>query len=81
MSTSVDQRALDHIPDADTIRSFREEAEQADASIEATYPATGDTQKRLVVSPRGTVVVLNNVSEDTFNGSVDADEIAEALRP
>ncbi len=80
MSTSVDRRELDHIPDAATIRSFRDEAEQADTSIEATYPSPDDTEKRLVVSPRGTVVVLNNVSEDTFNHSTDADDIADALQ-
>lgn len=76
---SVDRRTLDQIPDAETIRSFRDEAADADASIEATYPANG-TEKRLVVSPRGTVVLVNDVSEDTFNRSVDAAEIAEALR-
>lgn len=80
MPTSVDRRTLDQIPDADTIRSFRDEAAETEASIEATYPSAADEEKRLVVSPRGTVVLLNDVSEDTFNHSVDAAEIAEALR-
>lgn len=78
MST-VDRRELDQLPDAATIRSFREEAEQADTSIEATYPTSDEGEKRLVVSPRGTVVILNNVSEDTFNPSMDAADIADAL--
>lgn len=80
MSTSVDRRELAQIPDADTIRSLRNDAEQTNASIEVTYPAPDDTEKRLVVSPRGTVVILNDVSEDTFNRSTDAAEIADALQ-
>lgn len=80
MSPSVDRRELDAIPDDATIATFREEAADQDASIEATFPtAEGDT-KRLVVSPRGTVVLLNNVSEESFNPSVAPAEIAEALR-
>lgn len=81
MSISVDRRTLDQIPDASVIRSFREEAAQTDASIEATYPSADGPEKRLVVSPRGTVVILNDVSEDTFNQSTDASEIADALQP
>jgi hypothetical protein len=77
--SSVDRRDLDARPDESTIATLREEAAAQDASIEAHYPA-GDKEKRLVVSPRGTVVVLNNVSEETFNQSVPAAEIAAQLR-
>lgn len=60
--------------------SLREDAHTEDASIEVTYPSPAGDQKRLVVSPRGTVVVLTDVTEDTFNPDIDAAEIAEALR-
>lgn len=79
MSTSVDRRELDHIPDEATIVSFREAAEEQDVSIEARYPSA-DGEKRLVVSPRGTVIVLYDVSEATFNRSQSAAEIAASLR-
>lgn len=79
MSTSVDRHELDHIPDEETIVSFREAADAQDVTIEARYPSV-DGEKRLVVSPRGTVTILNDVSEDTFNRSQSAAEIAAALR-
>jgi hypothetical protein len=78
MST-VDRRELHACPDESTIAAFREEAAGQDVSIEAHYP-TDDGQKRLVVSPRGTVVVLNDVSETTFNRSTSPAEIAAQLR-
>ena len=80
MPTSVDRRDLDAIPDDATIADFREEAAAQDESIEATYPAPDGDTKRLVVSPRGTVVLLNDVSETTFNQSTPAAEIADQLR-
>jgi hypothetical protein len=79
MSTSVDRRELNQIPDEETIASFRETADEQDVSIEARYPSV-DGEKRLVVSPRGTVTILNDVSEATFNRSQPAAEIAAALR-
>jgi hypothetical protein len=80
MPDSVQRRSLDQRPDEATIGALREEANEAGASVEASFPATDGTEKRLVVSPRGTVVLLNDVSEATFNQSVSAAEIAEALR-
>ncbi|MFB6248094.1 MAG: hypothetical protein ABEL97_05945 [Salinibacter sp.] len=77
--SSVDRRELDAPPDESTIATLREEAAAQDVSIETHYPA-GDDQKRLVVSPRGTVVVLNDVSETTFNRSTSPAEIAAELR-
>jgi hypothetical protein len=77
--SSVDRRDLDAIPDESTIATLREEAAAQDVSIEAHYPA-GDEEKRLVVSPRGTVVLLKDVSEDTFNQSISPAEIAAQLR-
>jgi len=79
MSSSA-SRPLDQSPDASTLASLRDDAEEQGASIETTYPAEDGTQKRLVVSPRGTVVVLTDVSEATFNRSRSAAEIAEQLQ-
>jgi len=80
MSTSVEPRALDQPPDAATLSSLRDEANAEDTSIEVTYPSPDGPEKRLVVSPRGTVVVLTDVSEATFNRSTSAADIAEQLR-
>lgn len=80
MTDAVDRRTLDQTPNASDIASYREEAAEHDVSIEATYTPPDGAQKRLVVSPRGTVVLLNDVSEETFNQSRSADEIATALQ-
>ncbi len=80
MPNTVDRRTLDQLPDASTIAALREEAADQEVSIEATYPKSDGSQKRMVVSPRGTVVILNDVSKDTFNRSQSADDIAAALR-
>lgn len=80
MSDSVVRHNLDRLPDESTIRSFRKEAKESDASVELTYPAPTSERKRIVISPRGTVVLLNDVSEETFNRSRSAEEIATALR-
>lgn len=80
MPDSVQRLDLDQIPDADVITSLREQAEAESVSVEARFPAGSETQKRLVVSPRGTVVLLNDVSEETFNRSRSANEIADTLR-
>jgi uncharacterized protein with von Willebrand factor type A (vWA) domain len=80
MSTSAESRALDQLPDADLVSSLREEAAAGGESIEVTYPSPDGNQKRLVVSPRGTVVVLTDVSEATFNRATAAPDIAEELR-
>lgn len=79
MPDAVQHQKLDQIPDESTIASLRDKAEAEAVSVEAHFP-TEDEQKRLVVSPRGTVVLLNNVSEETFNRSLSAAEIAAALR-
>lgn len=80
MPDSVLRRDLNQRPDEPTIASLRNRAAEEDTSIEAYFPAGSNEQKRLVVSPRGTVVLLNDVSEATFNRSQSADEIAEAIR-
>jgi hypothetical protein len=80
MPDSVQRQELDDIPDESTIAALRGRADDEAVSVEAHFPTAEGESKRLVVSPRGTVVLLNDVSEDTFNQSVSAAEIAEALR-
>jgi hypothetical protein len=80
MSAAPSSRPLDQTPDADTITTLRDEADDAGSSVQVTFPAPDGTEKRLVVSPRGTVVLLNDVSEETFNPSRSAAEIADALQ-
>lgn len=80
MTDDVDRRTLNERPNAADIDSYREEAAEQEASIEVTYPLPNGNEKRMVVSPRGTVVVLNDVSEKTFNQSRPANEIAATLR-
>lgn len=78
MPTTVQRYSIDAVPNADQITSYREEAAETEASVEVTFPTSGGT-KRLVVSPRGTAVLLEDVSEQTFNRALSAAEIAEAL--
>jgi len=80
MPDSVEHRDLDAIPDASTLTTLRDHAEADDVSIEAHFPVDNGESKRVVVSPRGTVVLLNDVSEKTFNQSTAAETIANALR-
>jgi hypothetical protein len=80
MSDTVQRLELDTLPNADTIVSLRKRAKGDAVSVEAHFSTSSGEQKRLVVSPRGTVVLLNDVSEKTFNRSRSANEIADALR-
>ena len=80
MSDTVEQVELTELPDESAIASFRQEAEEKDVSIEATYSTSSGAEKRMVISPRGTVVILNDVSEETFNQSTSAADIAEYVR-
>lgn len=80
MTDAKEPESLDEIPSADTIESLRDRARDVEESVVVTFPAADGERKRLVASPRGTCVLLNDVSGDIFNSSVGADEIAAALR-
>lgn len=80
MADAADMSTLDAPPKAETIAELRDEATRRGESVGVTFPTTKDAQKRFVASPRGTCVVLNDTREDTFNQSMAADEIADALR-
>lgn len=80
MPDTIETTDLDSIPNADTIAELRTRASEKGQSVGVTFPSPEGERKRLVVSPRGTSVLLNDVSEETFNRSVEADAIADALR-
>lgn len=80
MADTAEMSTLDAPPNAETIADLRDEAARRGTSVGVVFPTAKDAQKRFVASPRGTCVLLNDSREDTFNQSVPADEIADALR-
>lgn len=80
MANSIDMKDLDRPPDADIITELREQAGNRGESVGVIFPAKDGERKRLVVSERGTCVLLNDTREDTFIPSVEAEEVAAALQ-
>lgn len=71
---------LDEIPGAESIRMFRDEARDSDQSVSVAFRSAAGTEQMLVVSNRGTCVVLEEeVSVATFNRETPPDEVATAL--
>ncbi len=71
---------LDATPDAATIRHLREQAGDRGGSAIATFTVPGRAAYHLVVSSRGTCVLLQDgVSVQTFNPSHSDDDVANAL--
>jgi hypothetical protein len=71
---------LDAAPDAEAIARFREEAQSDSTDVIARYSTAEGEARDLVVSPRGTCVVLaDNISRDAFAPQKDAAVVAEAL--
>ena len=71
---------LDTPPDAATIRHLREQAKEKEESAIATFNVPGRGPYYLVVSARGTCVLLKDgVSVQTLNPSFDDAHVAEAL--
>jgi len=79
MDGQIDTRTLDAPPDADLITELRDRAHDRGEAVGVIFPADGE-RKRLVVSPRGTCVLLNETREDSFNPSVGVEEIAATLQ-
>lgn len=72
---------LDAPPDAATIRHLREQAHDNETSSIATFEVPGKGTYYLVVSARGTCVLLKDgVSVQTLNPSYDDAHVAETLR-
>lgn len=80
MPDAIEMRDLSAPPDAKTIADLRDEASSRGTTVGVTFPTPDGARKRFVVSPRGTCVLLNDTREDTFNRSVEAEEIATALQ-
>lgn len=71
---------LDGPPEAAAITSFRERASDEQRSVVAHYETDAGEARFVVVSDRGTCVLLNDqVSIETFNQNVEAADIADAL--
>jgi len=80
MADPAEMNALDTPPSADTVADLRDEADRRGEAVGLTFPTEEGARKRFIASPRGTCVLLSDTREATFNRSVDADEIAAALR-
>lgn len=80
MKETADATELDSVPDAEIIEELRNEAGASEESVAILFPSTEGPPKHLVVSPRGTCVVLDETIDESFNPSVSAEEIATALR-
>ncbi len=78
MPDTVQRTSLDASPTPQQITAGREKAADQDVSVELHFPADAGA-KRLVISPRGTAVLLSDVSEETFHQSESAEDIAETL--
>lgn len=77
MTTLSDRtvHSLDNTPTATAIDELRDEANEISEAIAATLPAEADAF--LVVSPRGTCVLLNkNLKHNSWPPAKDADTIA-----
>lgn len=76
MSTVSEE--LDHAPSSEEIASYRKKATEQDGSLVIVYPH-GEVKRELVVSPRGTCVVLeDNTSNDALNPDTSPDDVAAA---
>jgi hypothetical protein len=79
MSDLQELPTLEAAPTAAQITEMREQAAADGATIQVALPTETPPPKRLVVSPRGTCVLLQDTRTASFNPSVPADEIADAL--
>jgi hypothetical protein len=74
-----DLPTLETPPTAARITEMREKAAAKDETVQVLLPTETDPPERLVVSPRGTCVLLQDTRTASFNPSVPADEVADAL--
>lgn len=80
MKDTTDATELDSIPGAETIEELRNEASTSGESVATLFPSAEGPPKHLVVSQRGTCVILDETIDESFNPSVSAEEIATALQ-
>lgn len=79
--TDVDpDYTLDGPPEAEAIASFRDQADEEKRSVIAQYETDDGELRFVVVSDRGTCVLLNEqISIETFNPDISAEDIADEL--
>lgn len=72
---------LDAPPESTDVTAYRDEASDNDSDIVVRYVSPDGETRHLVVSPRGTcVVLLDDVSRDAFAPQKEAVTIADALQ-
>lgn len=80
MNQGTPDLILDTPPDADIILMLREQAQQAGESVIATFDDEHRNPRYLIVSDRGTCVLLDeHVAIRTFNRELDAQQVARGL--
>ncbi len=80
MDEATADLVLDKPPEAAIIGQLREQAEASGSAVIATFERHSQEPYYLVVSDRGTCVLLNEgVTVETFNRDLDDAEVAEAL--
>ncbi len=80
MIDTAPTHTLDAPPSADDVRSYRQDAADSGDSVVVAYVYDG-SDRHLVVSPRGTCVVLEGgTSNDAMNPDTAPEAVAEACR-
>jgi len=80
MDEATADLVLDAPPQAAVIGQLREQAEADGSAVIATFERPPKDTYYLVVSDRGTCVLLNEgITIETFNRELDDAEVAEAL--
>jgi hypothetical protein len=81
MEETTPDLVLEAPPEAPIIGQLREQAQQSGASMIATFEVRPREPYYLVVSDRGTCVLLSDgVTVETFNRDLDDAEVADGLR-
>lgn len=71
--------ALDALPSPDDVDAYRAEAKEQDTDVVVEFP-TDDGKRELVVSPRGTCVVVgDNVTRNALHPDAAAADVVAAL--
>jgi hypothetical protein len=81
MDEATADLVLETPPEAAIIGQLREQAKASGSAVIATFEIGPKEVYYLVVSDRGTCVLLNDgITVETFNRDLDDDNVADALR-
>jgi len=70
---------LDTLPSSSDVDAYRSEAEEHGSDVVVEYPVEDGTRE-LVVSPRGTCVIVgDNVTRNALHPDAEASEVVAAL--